>query len=77
MSSIPEDGSLCDQALDENDIKMIIGPKPNQNSLLPRILCVDDQVFNLEFLRCQFELIPSLADRCDYAQNGEAALEFI
>lgn len=70
MSAIPEDGPFCDEALNENDINLLIGPKPNHTPLLPRILCVDDQVFNIEFLRCQLELIPSLAGRCDYAENG-------
>lgn len=78
MSGIVEGDFLNDEALSENDINLVIGPKPkNQTTSMPRILCVDDQVFNIEFLRCQLELIPSLAGRCDYAENGQAALEYV
>lgn len=42
-----------------------------------RILVVDDQVFNIEFLRCQLELIPSLAGRCDYVDNGPSAIRLV
>ena len=34
-------------------------------------------MFNIEFLRCQLELIPSLAGRCDYAENGESAVDYV
>lgn len=40
-----------------------------------RILCVDDQIFNIEFLRCQLELIPTLQGRCDYTNHGAQAIE--
>ena len=39
-----------------------------------RILIVDDQVFNIEFLRCQLELIPAIKGRCDYVDNGLSAV---
>jgi CheY-like chemotaxis protein len=42
-----------------------------------RVLIVDDQIFNIEFLRCQLEAIPQLKDRCDYAENGLAAVKLV
>lgn len=42
-----------------------------------RVLCVDDKVFNIEFLRCQLELIPTLQGRCDYVDNGISAVELV
>ena len=38
---------------------------------------VDDQIFNIEFLRCQLDLIPELAGRCDYVDNGIAAVDLV
>jgi len=43
----------------------------------PRVLVVDDQIFNIEFLRCQLEMIPSLAGHCDYVDNGIGAIEMV
>lgn len=42
-----------------------------------RILIVDDQIFNIEFLRCQLEMIPELEKRCDYAENGATAVRLV
>ena len=42
-----------------------------------RIMCVDDQIFNIEFLRCQLELIPHLHGRCEYADNGQRAIDLV
>jgi len=39
-----------------------------------RVLIVDDQIFNIEFLKCQLEMIPELQSRCDYAENGVTAV---
>ena len=63
----------------EEDVKIAFGPRnagsdPHQNT---RVLCVDDQVFNVEFLRCQLELIPTLQGRCDYVDNGKAAIDHV
>jgi CheY-like chemotaxis protein len=41
------------------------------------MLVVDDQVFNIEFLRCQIELIPSMQGCCDYADHGQAAIDLV
>lgn len=41
------------------------------------MLIVDDQIFNIEFLRAQLEAIPMVAERCDYADNGMRALELV
>lgn len=55
-----------------------IGPSSSGVLNAPtRILVVDDQVFNIEFLRCQLELIPTLAGRCDYVDNGISAIKLI
>lgn len=55
-----------------------MGPSAaNDNHQLSRIMVVDDQVFNIEFLRCQLELIPALAGRCDYVDNGISAVKLI
>ena len=59
------------------DVQVYMGPKPKHSSFKPRILVVDDQVFNIEFLRCQLELIPELVGRCDYADSGESAIELV
>ena len=74
MSPIPEVDPITHEMVSENDVDLIIGPKPSHTLLASRILCVDDQVFNIEFLRCQLELIPSLTGRADYAENGATAL---
>jgi len=42
-----------------------------------RILIVDDQIFNIEFLKCQLEMIPELESRCDYAENGVTAVQLV
>ena len=55
-----------------------IGPlSMSFNSAKSRVLVVDDQVFNIEFLRCQLELIPKLAGRCDYVDNGVQAVRLV
>ena len=57
---------------------MAIGPKPAADPInATRVMCVDDQVFNIEFLRCQLELIPTLQGRCDYVYNGLSAIELV
>ena len=40
-----------------------------------RILVVDDQIFNIEYLRCQLELIPSVKGHCDYVTSGLSAVQ--
>ena len=32
-------------------------------------------MFNIEFLRCQIEMIPSMQGRCDYIDNGQGAID--
>jgi CheY-like chemotaxis protein len=39
------------------------------------MLVVDDQVFNIEFLRCQIETIASMQGRCDYIDSGQGAID--
>ena len=55
-----------------------IGPKKTGDPIsMTRIMCVDDQIFNIEFLRCQLELMPNLQGRCDYADNGHHAVNLV
>lgn len=42
------------------DINAVFGPLAKNAIQNRRMLVVDDQVFNIEFLRCQIELIPSM-----------------
>lgn len=41
------------------------------------MLVVDDTFFNIEFLRCQIELIPSMMSRCDYVDSGQKAIDLV
>jgi CheY-like chemotaxis protein len=41
------------------------------------MLVVDDTFFNVEFLRCQIELIPSMMTRCDYVDSGQKAIDLV
>lgn len=59
------------------DAQPILGPVPKSCVSLNRMLVVDDQVFNIEFLRCQIELIPSMRGRCDYSDCGQTAIDFV
>lgn len=58
-------------------MKRVFGPIPRTHLSLRRMLVVDDQVFNIEFLRCQIELIPSMTGRADYVDNGQAAVDLV
>ena len=64
-------------ATTSKEIKRVFGPIPKTHMALRRMLVVDDQVFNIEFLRCQIELIPSMQGRCDYVDNGQAAVDLV
>ena len=52
----------------------ILGGGGDFNITKGRVLIVDDQIFNIEFLKCQLEMIPELKSRCDYAENGVTAV---
>ena len=53
-----------------DQLKLIFGPVPKNKNMDRRMLVVDDTFFNVEFLRCQIELIPSMKGRCDYVDSG-------
>lgn len=59
------------------DISAICGPIPKDAMTLRRMLVVDDQVFNIEFLRCQIELVSSMQGRCDYIDSGQGAIDLV
>jgi hypothetical protein len=42
MSPIPEIDPITREMVSENDVDLIIGPKPSHTLLGSRILCVDD-----------------------------------
>lgn len=61
-------------------IQPIFGPASKSINSSPknqRILVVDDQIFNIEFLRCHLELIPSVRGRCDYVEGGLSAVKLV
>jgi len=41
------------------------------------VLIVDDQIFNIEFLRCQLDAISQLKGRFDCAENGLNAVKLV
>lgn len=59
------------------DLQAVFGPMAKNAIQNRRMLVVDDQVFNIEFLRCQIELIPSMQGSCDYVDNGQAAIDLV
>ena len=64
-------------SINPDQLKLIFGPVPKNKNMDRRMLVVDDTFFNVEFLRCQIELIPSMKGRCDYVDSGQKAIDLI
>ena len=76
------DSAMGDEVSSPSDVKnhvlassinRLMGASP-QTDFKTRLLCVDDEVFNIEFFKCQMASITEIEGQCDFALSGDKAV---